>query len=61
MPEYEIKQSPTEIMAKLPMRALACGPGSSGKTVVPDKGATEVPHPDMGSVQKQKQKVWTLR
>ena len=33
-PEYEIKQSPTEIMPKLPMRALTVGPGSSGKTVM---------------------------
>ena len=33
-PEYEIKQSTTEIMPKLPMRALAVGPGNSGKTVM---------------------------
>ena len=33
-PEYEIKQSPTEIMPRLPMRSLTVGPGSSGKTVM---------------------------
>ena len=31
VPEYEIKQSPTDIMPRLPLRALACGPGNSGK------------------------------
>ena len=34
VPEYEIKQSPTDIMPRLPLRALACGPGYSGKTVM---------------------------
>ena len=34
IPEYVIKQSPTAIMPKVPMRALAVGPGSAGKTVM---------------------------
>ena len=31
LPQYEIKQSPTEIMPKAPFRLLAVGPGSAGK------------------------------
>ena len=34
IPEYQIKQSPTSIMPKVPFRALAVGPGSAGKTVM---------------------------
>ena len=33
IPEYYIKQSPTDMMPKAPFRMLTVGPGSSGKTV----------------------------